>query len=62
VDSKPGIPDSALVAYLVGGPLALLGLVAVFLGDDLALAGAALILGGILFVCTGMLVSAISRR
>ncbi|QWS33700.1 hypothetical protein [Curtobacterium aetherium] len=61
MNSKTGIPDTALVAYLVGGPLALLGLVAVFVVDTGSL-GAALILGGILFVCTGMLVSAISRR
>lgn len=62
MNSKTGIPDSALVAYLIGGPLALLGLVAVFVVDTGSSLGAALILGGILFVCTGMLVSAISRR
>lgn len=49
---------------MVGVPLAVLGAITVLSVDGVngALAGASAVVGGILFVCTGMIVSAIHRR
>ncbi|PZF66466.1 hypothetical protein DEI81_02395 [Curtobacterium sp. MCBD17_013] len=55
--------ETTFVAYLIGPSITIAGVVVVFLigGVEGAATGAALILGGLLVVCTGMLVGAISR-
>lgn len=62
--AKNLIPEAALVAYLVGVPLAVMGAIAALIlgGVEGAVAGASAFIGGVLFVCTGMVVSAIDRR
>ena len=60
-DHGGGLLDSqvtAFAAYLIGPSVALLGVVAVFVLGPVP--GAAMILGGVLLVCTGMLVSALA--
>lgn len=47
---------TAFAAYLIGPSVALLGILGVFVLGPVP--GAAMILGGLLIVCTGMLVSA----
>lgn len=61
---KKLIPEAALVAYLVGVPLAVMGAIAALIhgGVEGAVVGASALVGGILFVCTGMIVSTIDRR
>lgn len=62
--AKNLIPEAALVAYLVGVPLAVMGAIATLIlgGVEGAVVGASAFVGGILFVCTGMIVSMIDRR
>ena len=62
--TKKLIPETALVAYLVGVPLAVVGAIAALSlgGVEGAVAGASAFIGGVLFVCTGMVVSAVDRR
>ncbi|MEK6309612.1 MULTISPECIES: hypothetical protein [Curtobacterium] len=48
---------TAFAAYLIGPSVVLLGVAGVFVLG--AVPGAAMILGGLLIVCTGMLVSAL---
>ncbi len=47
---------TAFAAYLIGPSVAVLGVLGVFVLGPVP--GAAMILGGLLIVCTGMLVSA----
>ncbi|MGN8051227.1 hypothetical protein ACTJKO_16210 [Curtobacterium sp. 22159] len=54
--------ETTFAAYLIGPSIAIAGVVVVFFfgGVEGASAGAALILGGLLIVCTGMLVRGLS--
>lgn len=54
--------ETTFAASLIGPSITVAGLVVAFLfrGVEGAAAGAALILGGLLVVCTGMLVGALS--
>ncbi|WP_139196031.1 MULTISPECIES: hypothetical protein [unclassified Curtobacterium] len=64
MDQQQRSPDSVVVAYLVGIPLAVAGFALVFSSDlnGLGAVGAVAAVCGVLLVCTGMIVSAISRR
>jgi hypothetical protein len=57
------VSETTFAAYLIGPPITVAGVVVAFFfgGVEGAATGAALILGGLLVVCAGMLVGAISR-
>ncbi len=64
VDQQQRSPDSVVIAYMLGIPLAVAGFPVVFFSDldGFGAVGAVAAVCGVLLVCTGMIVSAISRR